>query len=48
MPPDFPAGKYELAVGIVDPQTRQPRVKLAIQGIDAVGWYPLSSLNVTR
>ena len=46
LPPDLPPGDYELAVGIVDPVTRQPNVRLAIQGRDAAGWYPLGKLRI--
>jgi hypothetical protein len=46
LPADLPPGDYELAVGIVDPVTRQPNVRLAIAGRDAAGWYPLGKLRI--
>ena len=35
VPADMPAGEYEVAIALLDPQTRQPKVKLAIAGMDA-------------
>ena len=46
LPADFPPGQYEFALAIVDFETRRPRVKLAIQGVAADGWYPLTNLIV--
>lgn len=46
IPADLPAGDYEIAVGIVDPDTRAPKVKLAIAGITPEGWYPMGKLRV--
>lgn len=46
IPKDMPGGKYELQVGVVDLQSRTPKVKLAIEGRDADGWYTISSIEV--
>jgi hypothetical protein len=46
LPADLPAGRYELQIGVLDPQTRRPAVKLAIEGIDSEGWYTLGPINV--
>jgi hypothetical protein len=46
VPDGMPAGDYELAIALVDPQTRAPRVKLAIAGVDADGWYGLGRVEV--
>ena len=46
VPEGMPEGEYELAVGILDPQTRVPAVKLAIAGVDAEGWYPLGKIQI--
>jgi len=46
VPADLPEGDYELQIGIVDPRTRLPRVRLAIEGRDALGWYPLGPIRV--
>lgn len=48
VPDSLAAGGYELAVGLIDPATREPAVRLAIAGRDATGWYPVSKLAVTR
>jgi hypothetical protein len=40
------AGRYELAVGVVDPLNNRPAVRLAIAGRDTAGWYPVSHLEV--
>jgi hypothetical protein len=46
VPWDLPPGEYTLQVGIVDRQTRTPRVKLAIEGRDAEGWYTMGRITV--
>jgi len=46
VPAELPAGEYELAVAIVDPQSREPKVKLAIAGVGPDGWYPMGKVNV--
>jgi hypothetical protein len=46
LPAALPAGDYELAIGLVDPQTRAPKVRLAIAGRDPEGWYPLGKITV--
>jgi Domain of unknown function (DUF4832)/Beta-galactosidase len=46
IPANLPDGTYHLSVAIVDPDTRQPQVKLAIEGMDPEGWYGLGDLTV--
>jgi hypothetical protein len=46
LPDATPEGEYELAIGIVDRDTHQPKVKLAIAGVDSEGWYPLTKIHV--
>jgi len=46
LPADLPAGDYDLSLAIVDPASRQPKVKLAIEGRDSEGWYPLGRIQV--
>jgi hypothetical protein len=46
VPADLPEGEYELQLGIVDPRTREPRVRLAIEGRNDEGWYPLGPITV--
>jgi hypothetical protein len=46
VPADLAAGDYELALALVDPDTRRPKVQLAIAGKDSEGWYPLGTITV--
>ena len=46
LPADLPSGDYRLAIGIVEPSTRQPVVQLGIEGRTESGWYPLSKITV--
>jgi hypothetical protein len=48
LPTDLPPGEYKLAIGIVGETTETPVVRLAIEGRDPDGWYPLSTLKVVR
>jgi hypothetical protein len=48
LPESARAGVQQLAVGVVDPASREPAVRLAIPGRDATGWYPVSELEVVR
>ena len=46
VPADLAPGEYELAIAIVDPASREPKVKLAIAGMEPDGWYPLGKIEV--
>jgi hypothetical protein len=46
LPANLPAGQYELGLGLVDPQSQQPRISLAIAGRDPEGWYALGKISV--
>ena len=46
IPPDMPAGEYELQIGIVDRQSHEPKVKLAIEGKDSEGWYSIGRIII--
>ncbi|MCE5308879.1 MAG: DUF4832 domain-containing protein, partial [Acidobacteriales bacterium] len=48
VPVDMPAGVYDLGVALIDPLTGEPKVKLAIAGIGADGWYDLGKITVTE
>jgi hypothetical protein len=48
IPAGLAAGEYELAVGLVDPQSREPKIKLAIAGVAPDGWYPMGKVSVKR
>ena len=43
---DLPAGDYDLALAILDPRTKLPKVRLAIAGRTEDGWYPLGTIKV--
>ena len=46
IPFDMPLGKYQVEIAIVSPVSYEPRVKLAIEGITADGWYPMGEVEV--
>jgi hypothetical protein len=48
LPRDLPEGDYELQAGIVDRDTREPRVRLAIEGHTPDGWYRMGPIRVER
>jgi hypothetical protein len=48
LPRDLPEGDYELQAGIVDRDTREPRVRLAIEGRAPDGWYRMGPIRVER
>ena len=45
-PGDLPAGEYEVSVGMLDPVTLTPGIRLAIEGRGEDGWYGLGRLRV--
>jgi hypothetical protein len=47
LPADLPLGDYDLSLALVDPATREPKVKLAIAGLEPDGWYPMGRLKVS-
>ena len=48
LPVDMPEGIYDLEIGIVSPVTFEPRVKLAIEGQTADGWYQMGKITVRK
>jgi len=46
VPSDMPAGIYQLQIGIVDRQSHEPRVNLAIDGRNPEGWYPIGKIEI--
>jgi hypothetical protein len=46
LPAGLPVGEYDLEFALLDPQSSQPRIKLAIAGCQPDGWYPLGKLQV--
>ncbi|MCK4293633.1 MAG: DUF4832 domain-containing protein [Planctomycetes bacterium] len=43
---DMPSGEYDLQIGILDPLSEKPKVKLAISGRQPSGWYYLGKINI--
>jgi hypothetical protein len=46
VPTNLPAGDYDLELGLLDPLSKVPKVKLAIEGRGEEGWYRLGTINV--
>jgi hypothetical protein len=46
IPHNTPAGVYQLEVAIVSPISFEPKVKLAISGVDEDGWYPMGEITL--
>jgi hypothetical protein len=46
VPASLPDGDYQVDLALVDPATRQPKIKLAIAGKESDGWYPLGAIRV--
>ena len=46
VPRDMPAGNYQVQIGIVDRQSHEPRVNLAIEGKTTEGWYPVGQMEI--
>ncbi len=47
LPDDMPPGDYQIEVAIVDPVSFRPRIKLAIEGVNDEGWYPMGKIRVS-
>ncbi len=48
VPANVPQGTYELALAMLDPHSKQPKVRLAIAGRGDDGWYPLGKIKVEK
>ena len=48
IPLNMPIGNYELQIGIVDRQSHVPKIKLAIEGRDAEGWYTIGNITINK
>jgi hypothetical protein len=46
IPPDVPAGKYRMEIGLVAPATGKPAIQLAIAGKTAEGWYEMGQIDI--
>jgi hypothetical protein len=48
LPADLPTGEYDVALAMIDPRTKEPRIQLASRGRLPDGWYALGKLKVAR
>jgi hypothetical protein len=48
LPEELEEGFYDLQVAVVDRLKFEPRVKLAIEGRQEDGWYPLGPVEIVR
>ncbi|MBE9510338.1 MAG: DUF4832 domain-containing protein [Bacteroidetes bacterium] len=46
IPWNMPPGIYDLQIGIIDPLTSKPKIKLAIEGETEDGWYDLGKIKI--
>ena len=46
IPAGMPTGEYQLQIAIVNELTKEPAIKLAIDGMQPDGWYPLGQITV--
>ncbi len=46
VPSNLPRGEYDLQIGILDPHTKKPKVKLATSGKQPDGWYYLGKIKI--
>jgi hypothetical protein len=46
VPENLKPGSYRLRVAMLDPRTEQPAIKLAIEGLQADGWYDLAPIEI--
>ena len=48
IPANLTAGKYRLHIGLLDPETAEPAIRLPIQGRQPDGWYDMGSIDVEK
>ncbi len=47
LPANLAPGEYDLSLALLDPRTRKPKVKFAIVGTQADGWFSLGKIKVS-
>jgi hypothetical protein len=47
IPYNMPVGTYDVEIGIISPSSLKPVIKLAIEGVNKEGWYPMGKIEVT-
>jgi hypothetical protein len=48
IPENNPSGSCQLRIALLDPNTRKPAVRLAIEGRDSDGWYTLCQFRIQK
>ncbi len=48
IPSDLKPGRYQVRIGLLDPATEKPAIRLAIQGRQPDGWYALGSIEIKQ
>ncbi len=48
LPDDLSPGTYKLSIAVVGENDTEPVVQLGVEGRDKDGWYPLSTMTVSR
>ena len=48
LPDDLSPGTYTLSIAVVGAEDTKPIVRLGIKGRSEDGWYPLSTVNISR
>ncbi len=48
LPADMPPGEYEIQLSLLDANTREPGIKLAIEGRSEDGWYTMGKITVDK
>ncbi len=46
VPSNMSRGEYDLQIGILDPMSNKPKVKLALSGKQPDGWYYLGKIKI--
>ena len=46
VPRSLPDGDYTLEIALVGSGTREPKIKLAIAGVQPDGWYPMGTIKI--
>jgi hypothetical protein len=47
VPRSLPDGEYTLDIALVDSATHEPKIKLAIAGVETDGWYPMGTIKIS-
>lgn len=48
VPSGLPAGQYHVRIGLLDPRSGEPAIRLAIEGRQPDGWYDVGSIQIEQ